>query len=1197
MTDIKQVLNLIDQINQNCKKVIASKAITEEKIKEENAQVDAASRKLDSEIHMAMSRYESKHFESLKASVKKLVDTLKGDYSEEYTKALANSKEFNGMSFEKVQVALDDIFAQINDSVEKLNNSDFDVLVPPVKVVSDKESFYTSYSNGEKIDDFDCDSKMPATKVHKPLKDIVEPLFVQCKRATYCIDYLTELFRKTIAIPSYLSYVTNSANAWKAEQKAKFEGEHRALLDNAFMSAETQNKFNKFFQSLEAESKEYDVDVHAGTLSYKEAINIGDTQLLVTSDTTNLSIIDSVPPLKKNIKHGRVTVPTILDLKKCGNIFIETYQNDDYSEITKHFVNQLIIQFLLSFPPNRINFRLLDISNKMGFSPFKILTKINTDILLDGIIRDDRKLEDAIKDMEQLMYDVEDNKLSYNNVDDVFEYNSSFEANPQSVHLFVLVDYPAGMREDLAQRVLKIIQNGNKAGIFTILVYNKAIEGSYNYKSDDINKFVAAAKNKSVCFRENGLGLVLDELKHDNLFMPKKNITTSLLSSVVEMLQVNAESSKQKVVPITQLFEETDKMVKSPRGIPSSAEVLDIPIGVKGGEIQNLLLKTTGDGSAHAVVIGGTGSGKSNLLHTIIMNVCYKYSPEEVNLYLVDFKGGVEFKYYEANKVREKQMPHIKLTGLTSDLEDGVAILNNLHKELREREDTFRAARVEDIIQYRQLGHKMPRLFVIIDEIQELFEQDDKLGQKAIDILRELFKKGRAFGINILWASQNVPSAPGLKDKVLSQIGNRISLRLNEPDDAIDIKIDPKVVRNLNRPEKGLGVINDMRYGNDSIEFRVAYAENSNNRVALSQMVIDKWADVTAASKQEPLFIVGDDEDPRANDGTTIYTNKPERTSIISKAFESYGIQIGQDYITGKPFTLNLPIRENKSNVIFMGLDIEILRDLMGYSFMSVLMENMTNMDCVTNHTKIYYANGEMVNPKNSNDLFNVARQDFDQLVENIGSSESFKESIAKLYKLYKDRVAESENSASAIPYAPNFVVIHSLQRYTDLFESNPSLPLGAENVAASTPVEAPSNLFGGFGSYDDIFAGGGSTKSSSSNKKDSVFFVDAFKELLNRAGQFGIHFIISLDNPEGFRTIREEISQTSFKVFTKGISSNTISQILGGYGSANNVNNPKVALVSVQDERYKVRIYRYDNEIDSSWYADLCKNYRALRG
>ena len=346
---------------------------------------------------------------------------------------------------------------------------------------------------------------------------------------------------------------------------------------------------------------------------------------------------------------------------------------------------------------------------------------------------------------------------------------------------------------------------------------------------------------------ENGFEV---EVGTPNKFVPKDNISVKALPGIVEMLKTNAESNRQKVIPLSLMFEDTDKKVANKKkSIPSSAEVLEIPIGARGGEVQDLLLKTTGDGSAHAVVIGGTGSGKSNLLHAIIMSACYKYSPDELNLYLVDFKGGVEFKYYEANKDRKKQLPHIKLTGLTSDLNDGVAILDNLQKELRRREDEFRTNRVEDIVQYRNLGKKMPRLFVIIDEIQELFEQDENLGRKAINIMRELFKKGRAFGINILWASQNSPKVPGLRDQVLSQIGNRISLRLNEPQDAEEIKIDPKVVKNLNRPEKGLGVINDIRYGNESIEFRVAFAETSENRQKYSAKIIDKWKSVAENSE------------------------------------------------------------------------------------------------------------------------------------------------------------------------------------------------------------------------------------------------------------------------------------------------------------------------------------------------------------
>jgi DNA segregation ATPase FtsK/SpoIIIE-like protein len=212
------------------------------------------------------------------------------------------------------------------------------------------------------------------------------------------------------------------------------------------------------------------------------------------------------------------------------------------------------------------------------------------------------------------------------------------------------------------------------------------------------------------------------------------------------------------------------------------SKLVEIPIGKNGGNVQSIKFSTTGDSAAHALVIGGTGSGKSNLLHALILSACYRYTPKELQIYLIDFKGGVEFKYYENNR-----LPHILLTGLTSEPEDGVAILTNIRAMLRERENIFRRNNVEDIVAYNELDscEKMPRILVIIDEVQELFAHE-KLSQQALTILGEIFKKGRAFGISILWASQTVPKTVGgdFKDKVLSQIGNRICLKLNNADDA-----------------------------------------------------------------------------------------------------------------------------------------------------------------------------------------------------------------------------------------------------------------------------------------------------------------------------------------------------------------------------------------------------------------------------
>lgn len=1198
------VLAVVKKINAHCNEIDNLSASIANEFQSEKRSIEQKANELIKDMQKRFAEFKYRHFGSIKDEVKALIDLLCEDYRDEWNKTSVSVTEFNGFSFEENERKLHELVNALNLYIDELNNVNFDSLVPPVKFEVDNEVFKSYIGNHENEKQYDCNSSsMETVNDPKPIRNLAFDILTCCKRIDLCVDALTSLYEREFNISGFDSYVNSSAKAWIAETKAKLDSKYSKRFDELFRDEKAEAIPKSFFTKLEEKGRTSDVDLDAGTDTYNETITIGDMKLLVEDQPKHLSYIEESPVLKQYLSKGYLSAPLILDLKKTGNVILNVNE-DTYSEETVHFVNQLIIQFLLSFPANRINFCLIDIDNKMGFSQFKILTKINNNILFNGIIRDDRQLENTIKDMEQTMYKIDDDILSYNNVDDIYEYNSQFEANPQNVHLFVLVNYPSGMRDDTAKRVMKIIQNGNKAGIFSIIVNNNACPLSPGYKPAEHTQFIESVKNTALVVNKSGNKFSLNlDMKHT--FEPKWNITTSSLANIVEMLKNNAESNRQKVIPLSQMFEDTDRIAASTKGIAPSEEVLDIPIGARGGETQNLLLKTTGDGSAHAVLIGGTGSGKSNLLHTIIMSACYKYSPEELNLYLVDFKGGVEFKYYEANKVKEMQIPHIKLTGLTSDLEDGVAILNNLHKELRRREDEFRRCRVEDIVQYKNLGKKIPRLFVIIDEIQELFEQDDRLGQKAIDILRELFKKGRAFGINILWASQNIPNAPGLKDKVLSQIGNRISLRLNEPDNALDIKIDPKVVKNLNRPEKGLGVINDIRYGNESVEFRVAYAETSENRQKYSQEIIDKWRSVTASAAQEPLFIVGDDDEPSPIVGSTIYNVVPTKESIVSKSFDNYVLQIGQDYVTGKPFDINISLRENKANVLFAGYDVETLRDMMGYSLLSVVMNQLTNADCVKKPTKIYYANGEMINPKNSNDLFNIIKTDFAGLLENVSSTDNMVKCIKDIYKIYKERSLESDSSEFANAYTPYFVVIHSMQRYTDLFNENPMLTL-KENEATVSAAEPTINsksskdlINQAFSLFDSPAPTTVSTTSNSSSKKmpDSIFFSDAIKELLDRGGKFGVHFIISIDNPLGIQAIKNDMTETMYKVFVKGVNANVISQILGDYKIANSLSNPKVALVTMQDERTKIRVYRYDDVQDEAWYKKLCRNYNALAG
>ncbi|GHT43833.1 hypothetical protein FACS189443_7350 [Planctomycetales bacterium] len=111
-----------------------------------------------------------------------------------------------------------------------------------------------------------------------------------------------------------------------------------------------------------------------------------------------------------------------------------------------------------------------------------------------------------------------------------------------------------------------------------------------------------------------------------------------------------------------------------------SAEKISVLLGwtAEGAEVKFEL----SDAPPHALLAGGTGSGKSNLIHVLIHGLLDRYSPEEINLYLLDYKEGTEFNVYANNAA-----PQIKLVSIDSDAEYGITVLEHLNDELKRRAD------------------------------------------------------------------------------------------------------------------------------------------------------------------------------------------------------------------------------------------------------------------------------------------------------------------------------------------------------------------------------------------------------------------------------------------------------------------------------------------------------------------------------
>jgi energy-coupling factor transporter ATP-binding protein EcfA2 len=266
-----------------------------------------------------------------------------------------------------------------------------------------------------------------------------------------------------------------------------------------------------------------------------------------------------------------------------------------------------------------------------------------------------------------------------------------------------------------------------------------------------------------------------------------------------------------------------------------AARGFEIPIGRAGATRRQLF--RLGQGTAqHALVAGKTGSGKSTLLHALITNLALLYSPDEAELYLIDFKKGVEFKAYA-----EAQLPHARVIAIESEREFGVSVLQRLDGILRERGDRFREAGVNDLAGYRaflkqhQPAATCPRVLLIVDEFQEFFVEDDKLAQETGLLLDRLVRQGRAFGVHVLLGSQTLGGAYSLARSTIDQMAVRIALQCSEADAQLILSKDNTAARLLNRP--GEAIYNDangLTEGNDP--FQVVWLPEERRQTLLEDL-------------------------------------------------------------------------------------------------------------------------------------------------------------------------------------------------------------------------------------------------------------------------------------------------------------------------------------------------------------------------
>ncbi|MFZ5826306.1 MAG: type VII secretion protein EssC [Bacillota bacterium] len=212
---------------------------------------------------------------------------------------------------------------------------------------------------------------------------------------------------------------------------------------------------------------------------------------------------------------------------------------------------------------------------------------------------------------------------------------------------------------------------------------------------------------------------------------------------------------------------------------------LAVPLGLGAGREPLLLdLHERGHGP-HGLVAGATGSGKSELLQTLVAALAYRFHPHDLALVLVDYKGGGMANAFLG-------LPH--LVGTITNLGGNLTrrALAALKAELRRRQRLLGEAGVNHVDAYMKLRRRgqelepLPHLLIIVDEFAELKSDQPDFMRELISAVRV----GRSLGVHLILATQK--PAGVVDEQIWSNARFRICLRVERPEDSQEVLKSPE---------------------------------------------------------------------------------------------------------------------------------------------------------------------------------------------------------------------------------------------------------------------------------------------------------------------------------------------------------------------------------------------------------------------
>lgn len=242
-----------------------------------------------------------------------------------------------------------------------------------------------------------------------------------------------------------------------------------------------------------------------------------------------------------------------------------------------------------------------------------------------------------------------------------------------------------------------------------------------------------------------------------------------LLNAFIRYINTEVDKKKESTV----IIQDTKNSVSNI--YERNLDTISVPIGKSSNNEVNFTMDMVSH--VHSFIIGQSGSGKSVFLHNIIGSAILKYAPEDLQLYLLDFKlGGVEFNRYKGIK-------HVKsLLVDNSDQQITLEILRELREGMVERGRQLRDCGVNNIVEYNKQNPNatMPQILVVVDECHEMFRVGSDIprtvSNEISEIITKVAKEGRSQGVHLILATQTL-SGTEISNEILNNVSDHYLLK------------------------------------------------------------------------------------------------------------------------------------------------------------------------------------------------------------------------------------------------------------------------------------------------------------------------------------------------------------------------------------------------------------------------------------